>query len=182
MQLPTIETNRLVLQPWQPEDIDALHELWIDPAVRRYLWDDVIISRARAVAAVHESIACSEERGLVQWAIRLKSVSALIGFCGYRPTEDADVELLYGLAPACWHQGLATEAARAVVRYGVEMLGLVRILATTDAPNTRSVRVLERLGMRPRTCMSIDDDQLRHFVLNREDFRPADATYRLSFT
>ena len=43
MGLPTLETERLILRPWSLDDIDALHQIWTDPQVRRYLWDDEVI-------------------------------------------------------------------------------------------------------------------------------------------
>jgi len=48
MPLPVLRTPRLVLVPFAPEDLDALHALWTDEHVRRYLWDDIVISRERA--------------------------------------------------------------------------------------------------------------------------------------
>jgi RimJ/RimL family protein N-acetyltransferase len=45
MGLPVLRTQRLVLRPWTHEDVDALHALWTTPEVRRYLWDDVVITR-----------------------------------------------------------------------------------------------------------------------------------------
>jgi RimJ/RimL family protein N-acetyltransferase len=57
------------------------------------------------------------------------------------------VELLYGLYQNFWGRGLATEAARAVLRFGFEEVGLEEILACADLDNPASVRVMERLGM-----------------------------------
>src|SRR5690606_3130336 len=73
----------------------------------------------------------------------------LAGFCALREIAGTrEVEVLYGLTPEMWGQALATEAARAVLRYGFEVLGLPRIWARTDPPNVASRRVIERLGMR----------------------------------
>ena len=71
-----------------------------------------------------------------------------IGFCGLREFDDPpQVEILYALLPAHWHQGLATEASREVLRYAFEELGLDRVYAGADPPNETSFRVMERLGM-----------------------------------
>jgi RimJ/RimL family protein N-acetyltransferase len=45
LPLPIIRTQRLELSPWTHEDVDALHDLWTAPEVRRYLWDDKVIAR-----------------------------------------------------------------------------------------------------------------------------------------
>jgi ribosomal-protein-alanine N-acetyltransferase len=57
-------------------------------------------------------------------------------------------ELLYGLSESYWHQGLATEAAQAVLAYGFDQLTVPAIGAATDLLNVSSARVLDRLGMR----------------------------------
>jgi ribosomal-protein-alanine N-acetyltransferase len=73
----------------------------------------------------------------------------VIGFAGLRPLPDApDLELYYGLDPAHWGRGYATEASRAVLRYGFDVLGLDAIPIRTDGPNAASVAVMERLGAR----------------------------------
>jgi len=61
------------MRPWTENDIDALHQLWIEPEVRRYLWDDVVISRERAVEST---------RGIGYWA--LHTADAEVGFSASR--------------------------------------------------------------------------------------------------
>jgi ribosomal-protein-alanine N-acetyltransferase len=148
MGLPTLETARLVLLPWSLDDIDALHQMWNDPQVRRYLWDDEVISRQRAAATVEAAIASAKQCGIGLWGVLLKSSNKLAGFCGFRFIEDSrDVELLYGLLPQHWGEGLATEAARAALSYGLKAGLFTRVYARTHVPNRASVRVMERLGM-----------------------------------
>ena len=121
MGLPTLETERLILRPWSLDDIDALHQVWTDPQVRRYLWDDEVISRQRAAAAVEDGVAAANRNGVGLWCVLPKPAGALAGFCGFRYIDDApDIELLYGLLPDYWGQGLATEAARAALAYGFD--------------------------------------------------------------
>ena len=76
--------------------------------------------------------------------------SRLIGSCGVRVNDFARQEgnIGYELNPEYWRRGYATEAARAVMRFGFEQLGLHRIWAQCNADNRASVRVLEKLGMR----------------------------------
>lgn len=83
-----------------------------------------------------------------QWVVLLASSGERVGFCGLREVTGAgDVELLYGLAPAHWGRGLATEAARAVLAHAFEACGLERVIGRTDPPNVASMRLLERSGM-----------------------------------
>ena len=142
-------TERLRLRAVSASDRDALHDLWTEPDVRRYLWDDVIIDPGQ----VDEVIAASEgsfaAAGFGQFALELRgSEEGLIGFCGLRTFEGGDqVELLYGIAPRWWRKGIVHEAAVAVLRHAFEELNLRRVIAATDTPNQRSVQVMQRLGM-----------------------------------
>ena len=139
-----LETERLLLIPFDREHVPFLHRLWTDPEVRRYLWDDRIISVDEAAEVVEASL-----QGPGMWVLRRDGED--IGFCGLRSIGDSDdppqVEILYALLPAHWRQGLATEASREVLRYAFEDLGLDRVYAGADPPNARSFPVMERLGM-----------------------------------
>src|SRR5262249_49467004 len=120
-RIAAIDTARLRLRPYRESDLDALHALWTDPQVRRYLWDDAVIERRLAAEVMRASIASTDALGFGHWAVCRGNGGALIGFCGFRPLDDsADIELLYGLAPPHWGRGLATEAARAMLRFGFE--------------------------------------------------------------
>ena len=144
----TIMTARLRLRPCEPGDIDVLHQLWIDPVVRRYLWDDSAITREQAAAVVASSLEHWSTYGYGQWVMLQREHEKPIGFCGFRPAEwTPHPELLYGLAPSYWKQGLATEAVTAILQFGFETLGFDRVVAATDVPNTASVRVMEKAEM-----------------------------------
>jgi RimJ/RimL family protein N-acetyltransferase len=146
---PVLETERLRLRPFARDDTDLLHAHWTHPDVRRYLWDGAIIERAQAAAVVEESLATFAARRFGLWVARERTDGAFVGFAGLRAVADVDdVELYYGLAPERFGRGYATEAARAVLRYGFETLALGRILVRTDAPNVASIAVIDRLGAR----------------------------------
>jgi RimJ/RimL family protein N-acetyltransferase len=72
-----------------------------------------------------------------------------VGTAGLRPLEESGLEIFYSLAPGAWGRGYATEAARAVVKYGLGALGLPEVLAEVDEGNAASVAVVKRLGMIP---------------------------------
>ena len=145
-----LSSERLKLYPVTLEDVDALFALWRDPDVRRYLWDDRQITRREAEELVRQFLAAGSQQGHHLWTVETKDGAALAGFAALREIEDTgEVELLYGLAPQFWGRGLATEASRAVLEYGFDVLGLPRIWARTDPPNTASMGVARRLGMQP---------------------------------
>jgi [ribosomal protein S5]-alanine N-acetyltransferase len=146
-----LASPRLRLRPWTPSDTPALHRIWTDPDVRRFLWDDEIIDHRRADATVRLGLDAAAEPGLGFWMIEPPGVNAAVGFVGlWRRDEPgmADPELLYGLLPAWWGRGLATEAARLVLAQAFDAGRFARIIAATDPPNSASTRVMERLGMR----------------------------------
>jgi len=143
-----LSTERLQLYPVTLEDVDALLALWRDPDVRRYLWDDRQITRREAEELVAQFLAAARQ-GHHLWTLEAEG-GALVGFVALREIPNtAELELLYGLAPQFWGRGFATEAASAVLEYGFDVLGLARIWARTDPPNTPSMEVARRLGMRP---------------------------------
>jgi ribosomal-protein-alanine N-acetyltransferase len=171
--MKTLVTARLDLIPCSLADVPALWTLWTDPDVRRYLWDDQVIPLERARALVVQSLDAARASGLGLWVLRQSGQAAIGGFCALLSTADAEVELLYGLAPAWWGAGLATEAASAVLRYAFDDLGLARVVAATDPPNVASIRVLERLGMTRRRSPLAAAAHLVHFELCRPHPSPA---------
>lgn len=148
MPIAWIETARLRLRPCRRSDLDELHALFTDPGVRRYLLDDTVVSRDWVAAEITSSLESFADSGIGQWAILPAGGDELIGFTGYRRFHAPELELYYGLASSHWNRGLATEAARAMIRLGFEHHGFPSILASTDAPNAASARVLEKAGFR----------------------------------
>src|SRR5262245_42647296 len=81
---PQIATERLIMRPFAADDVDELHRLWIDPQVRRFLWDDRIIPPETAVAVVESGIDSFATHGFGFWTICFKNDAKLIGFAGLR--------------------------------------------------------------------------------------------------
>ncbi|MGE4221717.1 MAG: GNAT family N-acetyltransferase [Vicinamibacterales bacterium] len=147
MTATALVTPRARLRPLGPGDLEAVHALWTDPDVRRYLWDDEVVTRERALDALTDSDAGFASRGYGLWGIAVGADDTLAGFCGARPSETGAPELLYGLRRRWWGRGLATECAEAVLQHLFERVECAEVVALTDPPNTASVRVMERLGM-----------------------------------
>lgn len=109
------------------------------------------------------------------WAIVLRQTSELIGVIGLAPNDDGQSgELGYYIARPFWGQGIATEAARAIVRIGFDVFRYVKLTSGYHADNPASGRVLEKLRFKPcgrstRPCLaegttkpSIDVELLRY--------------------
>jgi RimJ/RimL family protein N-acetyltransferase len=152
--------------------VDDLHRLWSLAEVRRYLWDDQPVSRARAEETVAAAIRSFTEHGYGQWVVFPRAGAEVIGFCGLSPCDSAaEAELLYGLAPTVWRRGFATEAAHAMLRLAFEEHGLGRVIAVCDRPNAASIRVMERLGMCFEETVALPLGEGVRYALGRADFR-----------
>ena len=174
-----IETDRLTLRPFAPEDVGALHRLWNDPQMRKFLWDDAPVSREQTAAEIERSRASFAEHRFGHWLVSARERPSVLGFSGLRRFGDPpEVEVLYGVDSMHWGLGLATEAAAAVLRYGFENLGLERILAGADAPNAASFRVMEKLGMQ-FLRRAEEDGEIFYYAVSRRAFRVSEGWYRV---
>jgi RimJ/RimL family protein N-acetyltransferase len=152
-------TERLVLRPVAAADHAGLLAHWTAPQVRRFLFDDAVVSPGQITAMIEDSARSFIAAGYGLWLIRERSGpdlantglagTGLAGTVGLRPLEDLGPEIVYSLAPSVWGRGYATEAARAVVAHALGALGLPEVLAEVDEGNAASVAVTERLGMIP---------------------------------
>jgi len=74
----------------------------------------------------------------------------------------------FWLLPVSWGRGLATEAGRAVLDYGVERLALGRIIGLVDPANAGSIRVLEKLGMTRSGVIEYQGEETLEYVIGAE--------------
>jgi len=142
-------TSRLSLRPLALSDGDKLHQLWTQPAVRRFLWDDRVIPPAQTRDIIRRSGALFAEKGFGLWGLfPVLAPSGLLGFGGYWYFRDPpDLELIIGLAPDRWGQGLASEAGQTLLAHAFDRLLFTRVQGSTDTANLPSVRLMDRLGM-----------------------------------
>jgi RimJ/RimL family protein N-acetyltransferase len=117
--------------------------------MRRFLFDERVLTRDEASAFVGASLANFEEYGYGLWLVFFARESDyLVGFAGLLRSEVGVPNLIYGIHPDFWGAGYATEAAAAVLSYAFESLAIPQVNADVDEPNVESVRVLEKLGMK----------------------------------
>lgn len=145
-----LETPRLLLRHLVPDDLEALFALYRDPEIRRYFPDGT-----RTLAETRDELNWflnghphHPELGL--WATVEKSSGAFLGRCGLLPWEingRPEVELAFLIAKTRWREGLASEAARAIVEHARTALGLRRLICLITPGNAASVGVAEKVGM-----------------------------------
>ncbi len=150
---PVLETERLILRPYTEADIETAFALFEqDPEVYRF---DPGFARTleQRAAIIKRLIAGNEEDGEGTLAVTLKVDGRLIGQAGlqlyvmpWQPFATPEVELYYKFGAAYWGNGYAVEAARALADFAFARMRLLRLVTVTHPDNTRSVRLLERLG------------------------------------
>ncbi len=172
--IPTVETTRLLLRPLASTDLDDYTRLiFADAEVMRFLPKRDLAPRERAERTITVFNDHWLQRGCGVWAVTDKVTGDLIGHCGLNFVPEAgEVEVLYALRKDRWGDGIATEAARASVRYGFEYAGLARLIALAVPENVASRRVMEHLGFAYEKDAHYFGLDLVYCVLPRERFRP----------
>lgn len=146
-----IETPRLRLRSWVAADRKPFALLNADAQVMEHFPSP--LSRVESDALADRIQAQLEAHGWGLWAVEIPGVTPFAGFIGLStPRFDAPftpcVEVGWRLARTFWGSGYASEGAAAAIRFGFRTLELTEIVSFTAAVNTRSIRVMERIGMR----------------------------------
>ena len=145
-----LETKRLVLRRQVVTDLDDLWALYCDPEITKYIPDAPHTrEQAREELEWHRN-GHPRNPDLGLWATVHKESGKFIGRCGLLPwdiDEQREVEVAYTIAREYWGQGLATEAAQAILNYGFEKLHLTRLVSLIEPENIASQRVAEKIGM-----------------------------------
>jgi RimJ/RimL family protein N-acetyltransferase len=176
--LPPLSTSRLYLRPAVAADLDALWAVWRDPDVRRYLFDDIPVTRDRAEVVLNDGLALADA-GLALWTICVRDGSSVIGCVGLMRVTTAAVydrrlagtiEPVVAFSPAVWGHGYAREALGAVIAYAFTTLRLPALAAVCDTPNQASHRVLSSLGFETTGECAGPRYRFRSYALTPERF------------
>ncbi|HVS45377.1 MAG TPA: GNAT family N-acetyltransferase [Verrucomicrobiae bacterium] len=161
-----IETPRLLIRAWMlPGDAADALEIFGDPQAMRFLSMGAVDAQG-SVRMVERMIEQNEQDGFAVWPVVSKETSHVIGESGitYIPGSK-DVQIAWLYKPAAWGCGYATEAARAVLHYAFEAVGLERIYALIDRENAASIAVANRLGMSfDRIVRAYKRDLMRYVI------------------
>jgi [ribosomal protein S5]-alanine N-acetyltransferase len=151
-----IETERLLLRAFETSDSDAMAGIYGDAEVMRHVCLGVL-DREGTASLLEGYRAAQEEHGFSTWAVVEKASGNVVGGAGfgvYAPTGEP--ELGYTLAAAVWGRGYGLEAARACVEAAFAHLPHGRVVAKVEPENERSLRLAQRLGMRPVETIAVE--------------------------
>jgi RimJ/RimL family protein N-acetyltransferase len=146
-EIPELETERLRLRGFTAADLDLLHRLYSDPDVMFFIGTGGTFSREQTQERLAATLFRWIQHGVPMWALFRKADQAFVGRCGFQILEATkEVELAYTLLPDAWGNGYATEASRACLEHAFTALKWDRVVSRTRPTNSRSLRVMEKLG------------------------------------
>ena len=184
---PSLATERLLLRLWRKSDRLPFQRLNADAGVMEFMPAQLSAQQSdELIDRIEEHF---EHDGFGLFAAELLESQTFLGYIGLAvPTFDAPfmpaVEIGWRLAADYWGRGLATEGARAVLRYAFDDLALSSLVSFTTPTNLRSIKVMEKLGMVHDQGGDFDHPRLpeghplrRHVLyrLDREAWRAANA-------
>jgi RimJ/RimL family protein N-acetyltransferase len=177
-----VETERLLLRPLTPDDVDAVHAYQSHPDVCAYVPYEPRTREevAARLSGPHFARTTLDGEGQVLFlGIVVKDTGQLVGdvMLAWHSARDRSGELGYQLHPDHWGHGYATEAAAAMLRLGFDGLGLRRITARIDADNPASGAVLRRLGMRQEAVL-VENEWFKGRWSTEIDFAILDREWR----
>jgi RimJ/RimL family protein N-acetyltransferase len=164
MEIPTLQTERLLLRPFRAADFEAYAEMNANPEVMRYI--DAVQDREAAFRSLCANIGHWEVRGYGPWAVEERATGRLVGRAGLFFWETRPgLELGYALIPSAWGKGYAFEAAARSLRHAHQTLGARGVLSVIHPDNKASIRVTEKLGARLDREVVLRNQPLHVYVL-----------------
>jgi RimJ/RimL family protein N-acetyltransferase len=150
--LGEVRTPRLQIRPWQPGDLERLVEIFAKPEVWHFPFGRGF-TREETEAFLDRGLEHRGSKTPVPAAAVDLATETLIGYItlsvpDYLPEVMPAIEIGWRLDPPYQGQGLATEGARSVLRYGFCEMSLSEILSIYEPDNVASGRVMEKIGMR----------------------------------
>ena len=177
MAATVIETERLILREWMPEDREAIQRISDESRITRWLAIGEPLRAGRVDGFLANQTTNQRELGWCRWAVQLRKPGlgdpkGPVGFCGFGRKFAPDVELGWTLLPAVWKRGLATEAARAALDYGFGTIGFPQVISAVLPDNDAARRVADKLGMRLEGTIKREGQSHLRYVLDNTDPAP----------
>lgn len=163
MESVTINTENLILRPFQEHDSQFLYLIQSDPKSMQYTYCSKSLDESQSRLKAYASQL--NQLGFAPWTTILKSNNEIIGWGGLNvdPYEPGwGTEVAYFFHPNYWGLGYATELVKASIQHGFNTLQLSEINAYVHIRNHVSIRVLEKCGLkRVRYVPELQRDHLQ---------------------
>ncbi|PWU05616.1 MAG: N-acetyltransferase [Terriglobia bacterium] len=167
-----LETERLVLEPWEFSDWTALRPIATDVEVMCYITGGVPWTDEQIRTFVDRQVKLYSERGFCRWRLLVKPAAEMIGFCGVGFWRDySEPEIGWWLARRYWGRGLATEAARIALQDAFERVRLDRIISIARPENRASTRIMDKLGLKLEREFESEGVTLVRYSIARTQYR-----------
>ena len=166
-----LETERLLMREFTPDDTNRLIELRSADSVIRYLGGRRLQNPEALVERMRFYIGCYDKFGFGNCAMIWKATGEMIGWSGLMPLDGTDeIEVGYGMIEEFWGRGIDYEAARAWLDYGFNVAGLERIVAVAAPENTGSWRIMEKCGMRYEKTETHYEMECVFYAISKAEF------------
>lgn len=156
-----LETDRLILQEFSPDDVKFILELVNSPGWLQFIGDRNIKTSAQAEEYLSNGpIKSYQQNGFGLWKAKLKTDNTPVGMCGLLKREKPSyIDIGFAMLPQFSALGYGFEAASATMKYAKHTLKIEKVVATTDPNNIASIRLLNKLGLRfEKTISSPGED------------------------
>lgn len=171
MNIPSIETARLLLRPWILEDGEAWFNILQEPDILRYFPNPDPPARVKAEAYINHHLTHWMQYGYGHWAIVTPEDGQVVGWNGLEYlTELGEVEVAYLLSKRVWGRGYASEAAGAAIRFGFETAGLGVIIGLVHPDNIASICVLENCGLLFADRITLWGMEMSRYRIQRSEY------------
>ncbi len=166
-----LEMESLLLRPIRNRHVSQILGIWRQPEVRRHLWGDKRIGEERVALEIARSQESFRTSGFGHWMVRRREHRRVIGSCGLLRVPDTEhLELVYCIDSTLWNNGYGTQAAAAVLAFAFDELRLPLVHGRCARDNIASLRVLEKIGMRPGRPHPHRDCEGAHLSISREEY------------
>jgi RimJ/RimL family protein N-acetyltransferase len=169
----TLETARLTLRLFKPDDLDAYAEMCADPEVMRYINDGKTLTREGTWRDMAMVMGHWQLRGYGLWAVEERATHQLIGRIGHwNPEGWPGFELGWMLGRRYWGHGFATEGARAALHHAFAVLNVRHVISLIYPDNAPSIRLAQRLGERFEGPAEINSIKLLKYGIDKSEYNP----------
>lgn len=169
-----IETERLIMRPFEMDDAEELFAMDSLPEVHTYLGKKPFKTLDEVIKNIEWVQSQYQEHGIGRFVVVLKSENKVIGWSGLkfekevRPNPYYDIG--YRFHPDYWGKGIATETAIAALKFGFEEKKYPEICGAAEAENIASNVILKKIGLKQGESFEFDGAHCHWYSLTREDY------------